>query len=263
VWLNYWKIVHDPFLDSASAFVPTTMHAEAVARLVHTIEASERFAEVRSAKGLGKSRVLTEALRESRRPSRRMARVVNPVDGRDLFADLARGLGARIAPSRGRNEAWRTLVEAVRLCRYQRLGVVLAVDGSEHLGESNDRLDLERLAHIDPHPSARVTVLRVRATSGDDEPALSGSLRILLRPLTRSEVERFVVAKLAAAGRAEETFTPRALNRLEYRSEGIPADVDRLASLSMIAAAFRGLEIVTPEVVDGVAEEHQPLPVFN
>ena len=75
MWLDYWKVAHDPFLALGSPFVPTVVHAEAVARLVHTIESADRLAEVRGQGGLGKSRVLGQALKESRSPLRRLGSV--------------------------------------------------------------------------------------------------------------------------------------------------------------------------------------------
>lgn len=258
MWLNYWRIVHDPFLDAASVFVPTSVHAEGVARLVHTIETAGRLAEVRGEAGLGKSRILDQSLKESRSPLRRHARVVSPIDGPAMLAALAEGLGIRVAASVGRAEAWRGLADAVRLCRAQRLHVVLAVDGCEALRQPEDQLDLARLAHVDPHPSARVTVLRVRRSSDEADPPRVACLKVKLGPLTRSDVERYVVTKLSSAGRADPTFTPRALNRLHFLSGGNPANIDRLASLAMMASALRGLEIVTPDVVEGASEEYCP-----
>lgn len=263
MWLTYWKFVHDPFVDQGSPFVPTATHAEGVARLVHTIESADRAAEVRGEEGAGKSCILRQALEESRSPLRRHAQAVCPVDGPTMLAGLARGLGARIPLTSSRAEAWQALVDAVRLCRVQRLQVILAVDGCEALQAPDDRLDLARLVHIDPHPSARVTIVRVQRSSaaGDLDSPLAAGLRVRVGPLLRSDVERYVVSKLAAAGRADPTFTPRAFNRLHFWTRGNPANINRLASLAMVAAAMRGLEIVTPDVVDGASLEYCPVAV--
>jgi hypothetical protein len=44
------------------------------------------------------------------------------------------------------------------------------------------------------------------------------------------------------------------LTRLHSWSDGVPRALEQLAALSMIAGAVQGLEVVTPDVVDGVAE---------
>jgi type II secretory pathway predicted ATPase ExeA len=261
VWTRHWGLSRDPFLDAGSPYVPTAPHEEAVARLSHTIEAGQRLAVLRAAAGLGKTTVLARALAAARLPSRRVARVDSPADGEGLLAGLAEGLGARVPPSCGRATAWKRLADAVRLCRWQRLGVVLAIDDGQHLVAPVDRLDLDRLVHLDPHPDALLTVVRVHRTDDDGEADLPAwELAIRLDPLTRSEAGRYVAAKLAAAGRPEPTFTPRALHRLHARSGGVPRGLDRLGSLALMAGALRGLEMITPEVVEGVARECAPGP---
>src|SRR5215216_3143633 len=114
VWKSHWKLSRDPFHDREAPFVPLPAHREAVARLVETIESERRLAVVRERAGLGKSRVLAQALAETRGPGRRIARVTSPAGGASLFAILAEALGvraARGAPSRA--AAWRYLGEAV------------------------------------------------------------------------------------------------------------------------------------------------------
>ncbi len=255
---GYWKLSRDPFAAGSPAlFVPTPVHAEAVARLLHAIDAVERTAVLRAEAGLGKSLVLGEVLTQARTPRRRVVRIARPLDGPSLLAGLARGLGARVDPDAGRAVAWRGLTESVRLCRLQGLGVVLAVDDAHALIEPADLRDLERLAHLDPHSDTRLTVLQVRR-SGDEEIAREDDpwgLAIRLRPLTRREATEYLAAKLAAAGRTEATFTPRAINQLHALSRGVPRGLDRLASLALMAGALRRLEMIGPEVIQGVAQE--------
>src|SRR5262249_17320313 len=134
-------------------------HEEAVARLVATVEAGDRKAVLRADAGLGKSTLLARVLTETRSPTRRAVLCSSPTDGATLVAALAEGLGRRVPPGASRGLGGKALTEAVRLCRWQRLGVVLAIDDCQHLNDRGDQRDLERLAHLDPHPQARLTVL--------------------------------------------------------------------------------------------------------
>ena len=112
--------------------------------------------------------------------------------------------------------------DAVRLCRWQKFKVVLAIDDCQDLVDSRDQLDLERLAHIDTHAESRLTVIRVYREDDSVSFPRPGESAIRLCPLTRSESESYITTKLAAAGRGEPTFTPRAVQRLLAVSEGIP-----------------------------------------
>ncbi|SIO67569.1 Type II secretory pathway, component ExeA (predicted ATPase) [Singulisphaera sp. GP187] len=256
MWKRYWKLSRDPFDARSSPFVPLEAHQEAVARLVETIESGRKLAILQEKEGMGKSRVLAQALGEVRGPGRRIARISSPVDGVSLFSELAEALGAPVPAGASRGAAWKRLGEALRLCRWQRLQVILAIDDCQDLPDPTDRLDLDRLVHADSHPAARLSVIQVFRSSEDDERTLDPwGLSIALPALMRTESERYITTKLAVAGRDEPIFTPRAVHRLHSLTEGVPRSLDRLASLALMAGAMRGLEIIPPEVVEGVSAE--------
>jgi MSHA biogenesis protein MshM len=258
VWMRHWNLSRDPFLGQPVPYVATTAHEEAVARLVQTIESGPGRAVLRAGTGLGKSSVLARALAVTRRPARRAVAISCPADGVRLLSALAEGLGRRVPVDASRGLAWKILDESVRLCRWQRLRVVFAIDDCQHLTDPVDRLDLDRLVHLDPHPETHLTVLQAFRTLDNEAPAgrtAPWELLIRLPALTRGDAESYLVAKLAAAGRDEPAFTGRAVARLHAVSSGNPRGLDHLASLALMAGALRGLEIITPEVIDGVASE--------
>jgi type II secretory pathway predicted ATPase ExeA len=260
VWKRHWRLNADPFLGPETPYVRSSSHDEALARLVETIESHQRLAVIRARAGLGKSVVIGKALDETRSPTRRVVRVECPVDGPGLLASLAEGLGARIPGEPTRAAAWKALGEGIRLCRWQRLHALLVVDDCQELAEPADRRDLERLANIDPRPATRLTVIQAFRDGPDSDyremfPARDWRLAIGLWPLTISETARYVETRLAAAGRTDAAFTPRALTRLHDISEGSPRGIDRMATLALMAGALRRLELVTAEVVEGVAGE--------
>lgn len=256
MWLSHWKLTHDPFATSAARYVATATHGEAVARLVHAIETCQRSAALWAGPGLGKSFVLKRALAETRSPSRRVARAAGPIDGPSLFAALAESLGSPAPAGASRAVSWRALTQAVRLERWQRSHVLLVIDDVHLLTTTADRFDLERLIHLESSPSARFTIITVGRPAIDEIlPTAHWDLAVRLPALTRTEAEHFVQSKLALAGRAEPVFTPRALSRLHAGSEGVPRGLDRLGSLALMAGAARGLEIIPPDVIDGVVCE--------
>ncbi|WP_406696734.1 type II secretory pathway protein ExeA [Singulisphaera sp. Ch08] len=256
MWKRYWKLSRDPFDARSSPFVPLEAHQEAVARLIETVETGRKLAILQEKEGMGKSRVLAQLLSEVRTPWRRVARISSPVDGASLFSELAEALGSRVPAGASRGLAWKRLGEALRLCRWQRQQVILAIDDCQNLPDPTDRLDLDRLVHADAHPAARLTVIQVFRLADDEERTVDPwSLSIALPSLLRSECERYLTSKLAASGREEPVFTPRAIHRLHSLSEGVPRGIDRLASLALMAGAMRGLEIITPEVVEAVSVE--------
>src|SRR5262249_18391296 len=154
------------------------------------------------------------ALAESRSPSRRIARASGPF----VLSDLARGLDVRLPEGSGRARAWRGLADAIRICRWQAFGAVLAIDDADHLDPEADLLDLVQLAGLLPG----VTVLIAGRPEGVLTPRLGWELAIRLSSLARGEAGDYLAAKLAAAGRPDSVFTRRAITRLHALTGGIP-----------------------------------------
>lgn len=245
---RHWGLNRDPFLGPPG-FVPLPEHREAVERLLYTVEAGQPLGLLTAGEGLGKSVVLRQALAEARRADRRIVLAEAPVDASSLWNALADQLEGRSGSlSNDRVAAWRRLERAAKVCTIQGRRPVLAVDDAEGLG----RDDLERLGRIEG-----ATVLATLRNEGES-PAPPWTLAILLRPLTRSDADAYLTARLAAAGCREPIFTPRAVVRLHAAARGVPRGIDRLASSAMAAAASRGMEAVSSDVVDGVAAFHAP-----
>jgi MSHA biogenesis protein MshM len=255
VWFRHWGLAGDPFLEGEGTYVPLLMHEEAVARLVYTIESGRSMAVLSGAPGLGKSGVLGRAIAEVRAPLRRIAFVSSPTDGESMFETLAQGLGSRrTGPGSAGGSAFHRLQREVRICALQGIHVVLAVDDCHMLAVSDREQELSRIRHLIAPTAGRVTVLLTWDEGEAEDPISdrSWNLAVRLKPLTRSEAETYLSARLAQAGGLDPIFTRRAVTRLHALSRGVPRDLDRLASLSLMAGASRGLEAVSSEVVDAV-----------
>jgi type II secretory pathway predicted ATPase ExeA len=264
VWQRHWSLASDPFADLDSPYVSLPSHDEAVARLVYAIEKTERRIVLTAPAGLGKTKVLHRAIDESKTARRRFAVVRSPIDGNHLVRLFAERLGERIGPEPNRYRAWRALERAIRVISLHGFHVVLAVDDWNEPAEDSSvsGRDLEFLTQLSSESTIQLSVILIGRTPTDSAGRLHASgtcpLPITLHRLTRSQVESYLVAKLDAAGCTERIFTPRAATRLHARTSGVPRRVDRLASLCLIAGAVRGLEVISPDVVDGVARECAP-----
>lgn len=252
--MHHWDLRRDPFSEG-EVHVPLPGHEEAVARLIHAIETPQGPTFLIAGAGLGKTCVLRRAIAESRSARRRVAWASHPLDGLALWNDLADRLGAPPEPGRDRAAAWRALERAARVRALQGQRVVFAIDGAENLLDESVWPDVERLTLIDGGDDAPPALLLT--ARGDDAfgSPLPWSLSIRLAPLTRSETALYLAAKLKDAGGSEHLFTPRAIVRLHAAARGAPRGLDRLASLSLTAAASRGLEVVSSEVVDRAVQE--------
>ncbi len=260
-WLEHWGLKRDPFGERGGIYVPLAGHEEAVARLLHAVDAGHALAVLRASTGMGKSLVLSRALAEARHPRRRFARVLNPLDGGQLFQKLAGALGTFCPDGSGRIQAWQALEQAVRAWVAQGFQVVLAVDEGWPLVAGGGAMDLLHLRHLAGRSAGRVTVVLVLSDEGLEPSGLVNpwTLAIGLKPLSCSEVETYLSAKLAAAGNREQVFGQRAATRLHLHSRGNPARLDGLAALCLMAAADRKLEAIASGVVENIVGQcHLP-----
>jgi hypothetical protein len=206
---------------------------------------------------MGNSLVLGRALAAARDPCRRFALANSPIEAGHLYFRLAEKLGARGAAPTSPAACWLELERAVRGRALEGFQVVLAVDDGASLVAAGAGADLLRLGQLGAAFAARVTLLLVLGDESHDwvRTLPSGTLVIGLRSLSVSEADAYVNAKLATAGCREGIFSRRAITRLHLHARGIPAAVDRLASLCLMAGAYRGLEAISSEVVESVLSQ--------
>jgi type II secretory pathway predicted ATPase ExeA len=259
MWIRHWGLTHDPFADLGSPYVSLPSHDEAISQLVYAVESSQPRVVVHGAAGAGKTTVLREAIRLIRGPRRRIVAVNEAPASAGLLVRLAARLGARPSRESSLGEHWRTLERAIRICCLEGFHVILAIDDIQQQSGSAEDL-VQVLARISRLGSRGLTIVEIHRDDPDNsvinhDPWLP---RARLKALTQSEAEDFLLRKLAAAGCRERVFTPRAITRLQSLCSGVPRGLERLATLSLTVGAIRGIEVVSPDIVDDIARQWLP-----
>jgi MSHA biogenesis protein MshM len=255
VWLRHWGLTRDPFGGMHSPYVPLPSHDEALARLIYSIERQQRLITFFAEAGLGKTAVVRQAISQVRKPGRRSVMVHAPSDGLQLLGLLADGMGLPFQTGSDRQQTWRSLARRLRTAAIEGTHIVFVVDGWDTNPDPAVTQDLVALIESGRPHGSTASLIRVGRMNSDEQETRGDScvLSIGLQRLTRSEAETYLKAKLAAAGCHEPIFTPRGVTRLHSWSEGVPRALDQLATFSLMAAALQGLEVVSPDVVDGVS----------
>ncbi len=253
MWYRHWGLSSHPFDDANSPYVPLPSHDEALFRLVYAIEQGHRYVIFRAESGLGKTTVLRRAIAEIRSPRRRVV-VVGPGGG---GTRLSSAIAERLGQPAGCNTTWHALDRALRIAALQGIQVILALDDRADHTSSLSIDELSTLAHGGFGQEAKLTIIQISRPLS--EPSWQGeqgwTLAIGLQRLTRSQVDDYLAAKLAGAGCSERVFTPRAVTRLHGLSGGIPRGLEQLSAMCLLAGSVRGLEVIPPDVVDGVSAE--------
>jgi len=259
MWIRYWGLARDPFAKLGSPYVSLPSHDEAVARVEYAVEAGQSHVVIRAAAGLGKTTVLRRAIGLIRDARRRIIVLSGPVDAANLVHRIAEGLGGQAGQQLDLAHGWRSVERAIRVLFLEGCHVVLAIDDClGHDGPTGDIVPaLLGLGRLCPRDNRGIAVVETRGCDRDQSPIADDRwvLHAGLKPLTRSESEDYLHQKLAAAGCREPVFAPRAITRLQSLCVGIPRGLERLAALSLAAGATRGLKVISPDIVDGVASD--------
>ena len=140
---------------------------------------------------------------------------------------------------------WRLVADRVAENRLQQINTVLFVDGAGEAG--HDVLaQLTRLARLESTAEARWTIVLVaspaEAVRWNEALRELVDLRIDLRAWNEIDTIGYVQSTLVDAGRLDPIFADDALRELYELTGGVPRRVIRLAELSLLAGAARGMD---------------------
>jgi type II secretory pathway predicted ATPase ExeA len=254
-WISHWAFERAPFVERDSPYVSLPAHDDATLRLLHCIETGGRSAFLTADSGLGKSTVLRRVLEQARSGHRRCVFMSCPLHEDLMLGTLADRLGERLGHEPGRLACWRAIERSFRLASIQGTHLVIGIDDCETATASVRRI-IESIANLWAGLNTQLTIIQAgrptQAVRADR--ARRWSLAIRLQSLTRSEAERYLVTKLAAAGCNGPVFTPRAVTRIHCLGGGVPRAIEGLATRCLMAAAACGLDAIPPEIVDMLEE---------
>jgi general secretion pathway protein A len=246
-------------------------HEEALTLLLQSIRRREGFIVLTGDIGTGKTTVC-RALLQQLDVNTFSSLVLNPFLSveellREILLDF--GVVSRQAVRSGRisgaskHELIRTLQEFLTSLTTIRGSGVLIIDEAQHL--SPEVLEEIRvISNLETNESKLLQIVLVGQLNLMD--VLAGaemrqldqriSLKAMLKPLTREEVEAYIAHRLWVAQAADAvTFEPAAIDMVHAVSGGVPRVINLLCDRSLMLSAQLRVNAVTPAVVEEAAEK--------
>ncbi len=258
---SQWGLRYCPFPRSADDrhFYRLPNVEEALARLHYLVDRHARLGLVIGSRGSGKTALLEVFANERRRRGAHVAVVsLAAVDPREFLWQVAACWGLNPELSDSLFRLWRATSDAIIEFRCQRTDVVLLVDDAG--SASREVLDqVTRLVRADSAADSRLTI--VLAACERSLPQIGWQLldmtelRVDLQPWESSDTARYLESTLVDAGHAGEVFDAAAVARVHELSRGVPRHINRLAELSLMAAACQSLHGVNASTVESVYHE--------
>ncbi len=259
MYLEFYNLKTEPFqiTPDPEFLYLSPSHREALATITYAVEQGKGFMALVGEVGLGKTTLLQAFLQE--RPGAK-EKVIYLFNSRLSYAGLLRAL-ARELDLEPVSEDPEALLQDI----YQALireysggnNVILLIDEAQGLREetleglrliSNLETSTEKLLQIvlvgQPELAAKLNRYELRQLKQRI------AVQAVLSPLTRKESREYLRFRLEkAGGRAEEIFTPRALEKIVRRARGIPRALNILADNALVTGFGYQQKPVTVKVV--------------
>jgi general secretion pathway protein A len=244
-------------------------HEEAFTLLLRAIRRREGFIVLAGDIGTGKT-TICRALLQQLDQTTFTSLILNPFLSveeliREILLDF--GVVSREAVRSGRiasatkHELITTLHEFLLSLIAIRGSGVLIIDEAQHL--SPDVLEQIRvISNLETNESkllqivlvGQLNLLDVLADTQMRQLDQRISLRAMLKPLTRDEIEAYIGHRLAVAGGTTAvTFEPAALEAVHAYSSGVPRVINLVCDRALMAAAELSMTSITPAIIHTAA----------
>ncbi|MDP1796674.1 MAG: AAA family ATPase [Planctomycetaceae bacterium] len=234
----YWRLTHDPFLAIGAhhAWFPAGDHDEALSRMLYAVERSHRCGMIWGDTGLGKSRLLQEIGRQTKRPSTRVVYIdLTGLDRIELAIALANGCGAGFDATVSAAAAWVFLEDWLRGRAAVTGHVVWLLDNVDTTAESVEP-DVLRLARLAERTHTVSTMILAMQRPGLTEQLHSfADFVVELTPWSHDESREFVTRLLTSTDGSPDLFTEGAWEILCDAGNGYPLRLMRIAEVALVA----------------------------
>lgn len=261
-YTTYWGMSAAPFAEGA---VTTTspLLDEALARLFFLVDERRPLGILIGEPGTGKTRLLK--LFASRLAKRGIMVCRDSFLGRqsyEMLWQLGKRLGARPRSGEPLQSIWNALELRLTELAIDRGRIALLfddVDGA--MGDAVTQIN-RMLTATERHPGLITLVL---STTADALPRLGNRildqahLRIDLGAWSLDETAEFMRRAMASCGRGESPFEPAAIDRLHFLTQGMPAQITRIAELALMVAANEKRETINEMLIEALFCEFAPV----
>jgi general secretion pathway protein A len=271
VYESFYGLAQSPFaLAPDPRFLyPSESHQAALSRILQALRRRESFIVLSGDIGTGKT-TLCRALVEQLDKTAFSCLILNPfLDIDELLRQMLVDYGVASRETR-QNERFRTattneLIATLSdfLLTLAPLGgsAVVIIDEAQHLKPAVlEQLRIVAGMHSDARLLQIVLVGQpalLDVLSAEDLRQLDQriSLKAMLQPLDREDVEHYVAHRLTVAGESVSVMFERpALKRLHALSGGVPRVINLLCDRALMAGAERGVHEITPDLIDRAAD---------
>jgi general secretion pathway protein A len=269
---EFYGFVQSPFTLAPDPrfFYLSESHDEAIRQLLQSIRRKEGFIVLTGDIGTGKT-TLCRALLEQLDMTTFTSLILNPfLSVEELLREILLDFGVvsreavrsgRIA-SASKHELASTLHDFLRSLVPIHGSGVLIIDEAQHLSPqvleeirvlSNLETTESKLLQI--VMAGQLNLLDVLAEADMRQLDQRISLRAILKPLTRDEVDAYIAHRVSVArGSSSVSFDPAAVDSVHAVTGGVPRVINLVCDRSLMLGARAGVAVITPGLIREAAD---------
>lgn len=269
---TFYGLVQSPFTltpDPRFLYLSES-HEAAIRRILQSIARKEGFVVLSGDIGTGKT-TLCRALLQQLDKTTCSSLILNPFVSveellREILVDFGvvsrAGLRSERLVAATKHELTSTLSDFLAALVPIRGSAVLIIDEAQHLSP-HVLEELRVISSLHSHDARLLQVVLVGQPNLLDVLAAADlrqldqriSLRAMLKPLDREDVQQYISHRLTVAGESVSVIFERAaVKRVHALSGGVPRMINLLCDRALMAGAERGVHEITPELVERAAD---------
>jgi len=269
---HYWKLAKAPFATNSqpAAFFPARSHQAAWLKLQYLVDQRQGTAWVAGPAGVGKSILLNLVEQHICEQKGAAAKILYPqLSAEELLRTCLQAWHPEEAVRRnnelGLDQLWSFTQESLRLRAEAGVPVVLLLDDVEVADPLVLYPWLQQLLNLAGDDDASFSVILCGALEAITEfrrwerLANRVAFQCLIKPFTQTETMAYVHHRLAEAGATASPFTTEACQTIHGLSGGVARRINRLCDFALLVGYADNATEITPDLLEGVAIEIDPL----
>lgn len=262
---RYWGLKMAPFqnVPDPDFYFPSSIHEEAISRLLYVIDTNKGAALLTGEVGAGKTMVSRALLRKLNSGDYEVGLITNPsLSLKDFLKEINYQLGI-LPTSDSKGDMIRSINEHLLANFRGGKETVLIVDEAQVIKDESLWEELRLLLNFQLNDRFLLTLILM------GQPELRGKISMIkqldqriavkyhLRAFNLEETKRYILFRLKKAGTQRPIFTVEAVKVLYEASKGIPREINKLCDLSLLIGFLEKKEHVDSYTVKKVLSDRK------